>query len=999
MLKKLITSLIILINLFIKPLYSELEFTLDNKGTDFWLTFLPNYHNSYRSENPREKYGDSLFIFISASEPSKGMIEFSNRNGDIDVNFFQIDDISKMYVFKVSYWDYELRGFNLSGSKVASGNECEIPALNSFHITSDKEVTVYALSQAQKTSDAFMVLPTDVLGNFYLIMSYKSDGNRTSEYNSDFYSSTPSQFAIVATEDSTIVSIIPKAKTFRNGLSTQRITINKGQVYLVQALIDLNNLELDLTGTQIVSNKPIAVFSGHQRATVPVPNNYSNPSRDILVEQLPPVSTWGKNAIVVPFAKSQNEMREGESLFRILSAEDNTDVFIDGAKVTTLKKGDYYEGILNRAMTITSNNPILVAGFKKTTGNRNYFLQFGDPFFVIFPPIEQYMNQYRIINAQAYEYVEQNYNKVYVEQYVTIIIPSLYLNSLKVDGLYPNWVNFTSIPSSDYVYATIPVSDGVHFIEADTTIGILVYGYGQANSYGYIGGCNFKRLNFFEPLITMIPSDSCFIVKGVGTKRRANDASLSRIIIVDSLLYNCTLAYYDVSRDSIYFSFQLVDIKEDGSFGVCVIDTLNLKSEIFSTWIPGFTVSAPGFENSDDCPNESIVIAKDKELCVKATIANYGRFNQKVYRAFFKNLQIEKVFTPPLKLNPKEEFTFNLCFAINSDTSITDTLLIENDCANRNVLSITIEVISDKFVPKVFLRKDTCNRYADILITDSLPIDRGLKEIQILETDNCFIDVFDSLPHKIFLKIKVDDLTKDSFYRIVAWDSVGNSTEFSDTLQGFTLDVFAVDSNSIILFDSLLVGQIYCKKILLHNYGILPLNLDNLHFRNNIVFSIPPSALPILIQPKDQIELPVCFNPNQAGLNFDTLMIPFLCDNYQVLCQGKGLVNEFIGTSNCDIGVVGRATLKKNQVLVYEIFTNPSTIVIDLPILNLGKGTFQIQIFNFLGQKVFDRFVNIDDFTYYLSLNIEDFAPGIYYAVLKNENGFRVHMKFLKAPK
>lgn len=45
----------------------------------------------------------------------------------------------------------------------------------------------------------------------------------------------------------------------------------------------------DLTGTYIQSTKPVAVFSGNIRASIPP----SSRTRDHLVEQMIPVHTWG----------------------------------------------------------------------------------------------------------------------------------------------------------------------------------------------------------------------------------------------------------------------------------------------------------------------------------------------------------------------------------------------------------------------------------------------------------------------------------------------------------------------------------------------------------------------------------------------------------------------------------------------------------------------------------------------------------------------------------
>ncbi|MFN3306334.1 MAG: hypothetical protein ACK42Z_04000, partial [Candidatus Kapaibacteriota bacterium] len=54
--------------------------------------------------------------------------------------------------------------------------QTETVVLNSFHVVCEKKVSVYGLSQAVTTSDAFIVLLTNVLGNRYFILSYPSDG-------------------------------------------------------------------------------------------------------------------------------------------------------------------------------------------------------------------------------------------------------------------------------------------------------------------------------------------------------------------------------------------------------------------------------------------------------------------------------------------------------------------------------------------------------------------------------------------------------------------------------------------------------------------------------------------------------------------------------------------------------------------------------------------------------------------------------------------------------
>ncbi|MFN3781968.1 MAG: IgGFc-binding protein, partial [Candidatus Kapaibacteriota bacterium] len=271
--------------------------TLDTKGNDFWLTFMPNYHNYKYHSNQLFRYSDSVYIFISASEPTTGTIEYYDINGNPYSKNFSITDPRELYVFKLPFNDFELVGFNDMGQSW-NQNMCEIPVKSSFHITTDKNVNVYAHSQGNKSSDAFLVIPTPSLGKEYIVLAYKSDGNFTSTNGR-----TPSEFAIVAIEDNTNIDIIPSVPTYVNEDLRQNVTLNKGEVYLLQAKITRENPLADLTGTIINANKPIAVFAGHQRATLPV-EDFSGPasaSRDFLCEQLPPIQVWGRSAFIVPF--------------------------------------------------------------------------------------------------------------------------------------------------------------------------------------------------------------------------------------------------------------------------------------------------------------------------------------------------------------------------------------------------------------------------------------------------------------------------------------------------------------------------------------------------------------------------------------------------------------------------------------------------------------------------------------------------------------------------
>ena len=68
------------------------------------------------------------------------------------------------------------------------------------------------------------------------------------------------------------------------------VTIQKFQTFYLQVRGQ------DISGTRIIANKPISVFSGHECTNIPL---NSEPC-DMLIEQVPPVDTWGTEVVTIP---------------------------------------------------------------------------------------------------------------------------------------------------------------------------------------------------------------------------------------------------------------------------------------------------------------------------------------------------------------------------------------------------------------------------------------------------------------------------------------------------------------------------------------------------------------------------------------------------------------------------------------------------------------------------------------------------------------------------
>lgn len=452
---------------------SELRAQQTTKGREFFVSFLPNIHNFGPASD------DSLYIYVVADVPTAGTIQFSN--GSVPQSrSFSITNPAVIYQFAIQWSGYELRGYNQSVAFDVN-NDNERPISRSFRITTSEPVAVYAMNQAVTTSDAAMLYPVPALGTEYVILSYKADG--VTDNTGPTLSYTPSEFCVVATEDNTIVNVIPSAPSHASGLATKSFTLQRGQAWLSQTAFSTSQLNYDFSGTRVLSSAPVAVFSGHQRALVPVEQRGVIQSRDQLFEQLPPVSVWGKSYILTPLAAppGTTDVQGATDLFRVVAAEDNTTVRFNNTVIATLNRGQVHEAPLTAAGLLTASAKVCVALYKRSH-SVGQVLQNGDPFMLIVPPRAQYLKQYRFTNCQA--------GGDYVSQFITVTTAQSNASGITLDG-QPLNATWRAVPNTCYVYAHVPMTDGAHTLSSPKLIGLFVYGYGPAISYGYVGGMAF----------------------------------------------------------------------------------------------------------------------------------------------------------------------------------------------------------------------------------------------------------------------------------------------------------------------------------------------------------------------------------------------------------------------------------------------------------------------------------------------------------------------------
>jgi len=432
--------------IFITPAASQ---NLSTEGTDFWFGFMDNWLQS--SGNPI-----ILEIYISADDTTEGVLEMPLVQELDPIEFTVIPGNTTLLTVPA-----ELAKALGSKSKENKG----------IHITTEKDVSVYAMNKRQYSADVAVILPTFSLSNNYLVMAHWENGNRNNNDNSD------SEFLIVATEDNTEIEITPTRNLEGGGSAGVpfRISLNGGETYQVQARGDLTGTKIVGLDNQANECNNFAVFAGNQYTKV---GQCDHPDgHDHLYEQMYPIKTWGTEYTVVDF-----ETRIGGDIVKVLASEDRTTVNISGQNFT-IDEGEFIVRTLEGVNTITSDKPIAVGQFSRSQGCDGTR---GDPFFIMISPDEQLLRSITF-NAPTIATVT-NYS-------LNVITPTSDVPNVRFDGA--NIQNlFLPVPgNSDMSYARVITSSGDHTLNSEEGFISYIYGYGSNESFGYATGAGLANLS------------------------------------------------------------------------------------------------------------------------------------------------------------------------------------------------------------------------------------------------------------------------------------------------------------------------------------------------------------------------------------------------------------------------------------------------------------------------------------------------------------------------
>ena len=387
-------------------------------------------------------------------------------------------------------------GFVVFDSTVDSATDSRFKGIR-IKAQGDRRIVVFGHNEELASNDAFLALPiiSRPAGSSYeyIAASILGDPGTTAQ-------DKDSVALIVGTENDTEIIIEPSITIFHAlapvgrfipniPIQFRTVTIQRFQTFYLQVRGG------DISGTRIIANKPISVFSGHEAADVPVT---SEPS-DILIEQIAPIDTWGTEVVIIPLRTRSAD------IIKVFASQDSTAVNVTCTDISsgivtinsfTLARNGFMELLIDDFTLIQSKSPIGVFQFSRSYTTDNVIIS--DPFLLSVPPYEQYRDSYAVATAPFDPSIEGTVTgRVAYVNYTNIAVPAEYFDAsmITINNNPINASNFSVIRranSSIWGYgAQLLLDEGAHIIrhqDPNADLAVTLYGFSNQQSWGCTGG-------------------------------------------------------------------------------------------------------------------------------------------------------------------------------------------------------------------------------------------------------------------------------------------------------------------------------------------------------------------------------------------------------------------------------------------------------------------------------------------------------------------------------
>ena len=295
--------------------------------------------------------------------------------------------------------------------------------------------------------------------------------------------------------------------------------------------LESDGFDADFTGTSIVADKPVAVFSGSEASDVPSFDTLAvrDCCADHLEEQLFPEVAFGTRFVAVktPLRSRVVEaagwdvavVDDEPEYWRVLATREDTVIHTNLPEpwdTFSLERGEFRTFPSERDFLLWANGPVSFAQFpvsQQATGIPSVTSDGerppgGDPSMILVPPAEQWRSKYVFLvpNKYAFDFLllalpvgidvlydGQDYLDVLDCELEPIGTLPLLTGEEELQGARCQ-LSFPLPPDpNDPVYQ----DDGRHILESTDgqAFGLVVWGWDRYVSYGYPGGTNVELIN------------------------------------------------------------------------------------------------------------------------------------------------------------------------------------------------------------------------------------------------------------------------------------------------------------------------------------------------------------------------------------------------------------------------------------------------------------------------------------------------------------------------
>lgn len=521
-----------------------------NVGCEYWAVDLDNAMIDDSSNAAAQQFA----VVVSNPQPDLTAVVTIEQD---DSAAGSVGDSAAIRVASAEIPPLSLRVFRLGPREVDGSPEGEFntgthTALTraAYRIKSQVPVIAYQFNPLENvnvfSNDASLLKPVEAIPRngeltpSYVVLGWPQTIASTEDPNTNFNPADPIDLrafvTLVGTRSATKVRITPSTKV----LGAPGIPETPAGQPLEFDLepFDVLNLEsddfnADFTGSLIESTGPVVVFSGSEASDAPFFSTLASRRccADHLEEQLDPIRTAGKTFIAPVAASRTRALVAGGASVGVISEPDYFRVVAvteRGARIqTTLPgyeqlelagRGDFVNLTARSHFSLKSDEPVMLAEVSPSQAAAGVprGLPGGDPSFIVIPPIEQFRPNYVFLTPDKYAF---DFLRITAPTNARVLLDGQDVTALSscevlaADGLSeeqrgapPEYVVYTCQlsfpvidPSKEAPDNLSPgiQNDGVHRIDSDRAVGVLVDGFDAFVSYGYAAGTELREIAVF----------------------------------------------------------------------------------------------------------------------------------------------------------------------------------------------------------------------------------------------------------------------------------------------------------------------------------------------------------------------------------------------------------------------------------------------------------------------------------------------------------------------